>query len=160
MKGIIAIGSRRTTPTFPVAAAVVSDPIVPARYTPESQSKDSTTSGTVSERRPPKTNAEIGTPSGFSHSGSIEGHCAAETVNREFGWAALRPQSGVHSLPCQSISFAGGVSVIPSHQTSPSCVIATFVKIVLLPTIFMQLGLVWSDVPGATPKNPASGLIA
>jgi len=37
---------------------------------------------------------------------------------------------------------------------------ATFVNIVLLLIIAMQLGLVFSDVPGATPKNPDSGLIA
>src|SRR2546422_6311845 len=129
-------------------------------YTPEPQSSASATSGTVSERRPPNTKADIGTPSGFSHSGSIEGHCVAGTVNREFGWAAFLPQSGVHSLPCQSISLAGSTSVIPSHHTSPSGVMATFVNIVLLLIIAMQLGLVLSDVPGATPKNPDSGLIA
>src|SRR2546426_12651619 len=39
------------TPTFPVAAAVVSEPIVAAMYTPEPQSSASATSGTVSERR-------------------------------------------------------------------------------------------------------------
>src|SRR5574342_272797 len=93
-KGIIAMGSRRTTPTLPVAAAVVSDPIVAAIYTPESLSNASVTSGTVSERRPPNRKAEIGTPSGFSHSGSTEGHCDAATVNRALGCAAFLPQSG------------------------------------------------------------------
>src|SRR6266436_6083757 len=90
----------------------------------------------------------------------MEGHCDAGTVNRALGCAAFLPQPGVHSLPCQSMSLAGGVSVIPSHHTSPSGVMATFVNIVLLPIIAMQLGLVFSDVPGATPKNPDSGLIA
>src|SRR5437870_12852004 len=154
------MGSRLTTPTFPVAAAVVSEPIVAAIYTPESQSTASETSGTVSERRPPNTKADIGTPCGFSQSGSIEGHCAAGTVNRALGSAAFLPQPGVHSFPCQSMSLAGGASVIPSHHTSPSGVMATFVNIVLLLIIAMQLGLVFSDVPGATPKNPDSGLIA
>src|SRR6266581_7893448 len=111
-------------------------------------------------RRPPKTKALIGTPLGFSHSGSMEGHWPAGEVKRELGWAAFLPQPGVHSLPCQSVSLAGGVSVIPSHHTSPSAVMATFVKIVLLLIITMQLGLVFSDVPGATPKKPDSGLIA
>jgi len=37
---------------------------------------------------------------------------------------------------------------------------ATLVKIVFVWIIFMQFGLVFSDVPGATPKNPDSGLIA
>src|SRR6266446_9924932 len=159
-KGIIAIGSRLTTPTFPVAAAVVSEPIVAAMYTPASQSRASLPSGIVSERRPPNTKADIGTPSGFSHSESIEGHCDAGTVNRALGCAAFLPQSGVHSFPCQSVSLAGGASVIPSHQTSPSGVMATFVNIVLLLIIAMQLELVLSEVTGATPKNPDSGLIA
>src|SRR5262245_4904104 len=154
------MGSRRTTPTLPVAAAVVSDPMVAAAYTPESQSTASTTSGTVSERRPPKRNAEIGTPCGSSQAESIDGHCEAGTVKRALGCAAFLPQSGVHSLPCQSVSLAGGVSVMPSHQTSPSGVIATLVKMVFFWIIFMQFGLVFSEVPGATPKNPDSGLIA
>jgi len=42
------------------------------------------TSGTVVERRPPNTNASIGTPSGRSQSGSIDGHCEDATVKREF----------------------------------------------------------------------------
>ena len=37
---------------------------------------------------------------------------------------------------------------------------ATFVKMVFFAIIFMQLGLVFSEVPGATPKKPDSGLIA
>src|SRR5260221_6231539 len=128
--------------------------------TPESQSNASVTSGTVSERRPPNRNAEMGTPSGFSHSGSIDGHWEEPTVNRAFESAAFRPQSGVHFWPCQSIRFSGGESVIPSHQTSPSGVRATLVKIVLLLIIAMQFLLVFSEVPGATPKIPDSGLIA
>src|SRR3954447_853096 len=87
----IAIGSRRTTPTFPVIAAVVSEPRVAAMYTPSSQLGASVTSGTVVDRRPPNTNAEIGTPAGSSHFGSIEGHCEAGTVNRALGCAAKRP---------------------------------------------------------------------
>ena len=49
---------------------------------------------------------------------------------------------------------------MPSHHTPPSGVIATFVKIVLRASVIMAFGLVFMDVPGATPKNPASGLIA
>src|SRR5215472_11516913 len=107
-KGSIAKGSRRTSPTLPVAAAVVSDPIVAALYTPSAQLVASTTSGTVSLRRAPKMKADIGTPSGLSHSGSSDGHCVDETVKRALGCAALRPVflpiSGVHGFPCQSVS--------------------------------------------------------
>jgi len=49
---------------------------------------------------------------------------------------------------------------MPSHQMSPSSVRATLVKMVFLPTATMAFGLVSSEVPGATPKNPASGLMA
>src|SRR5882757_11181466 len=135
------MGSRLTTPTFPVAAAVVSEPIVAAIYTPESQSAASETSGTVSERRPPNTKADIGTPCGFSQSESMEGHCDAGTVNRALGCAAFLPQPGVHSLPCQSMSLSGGVRVIPSHHTSPSGVSATLVKITFLLSICIALAL-------------------
>src|SRR5215468_3350048 len=151
-KGSIAKGSRRTSPTLPVAAAVVSEPIVAALYTPSSQLVASTTSGIVSLRRPPKMNADIGTPSGLSHSGSRDGHCVDATVKRAFGCAAVRPESGVHDRPCQSVSFAGGVRVIPSHQTSPSSVNATLVKMTFALSIFIALGFDSYEVPGATPK--------
>ena len=49
---------------------------------------------------------------------------------------------------------------MPSHHTPPSAVTATFVKIVFVAIIAMAFGLVVADVPGATPKTPASGLIA
>ena len=81
-------------------------------------------------------------------------------MNRAFGCAALRPQSGVHGLPVQSVSLAGGSSVMPSHQTSPSSVRATLVKMVFFLIVSIALGLELYDVPGATPKKPFSGLIA
>src|SRR5471032_3244560 len=108
--------------------------------------------------------ALIGTPAGFSQSGSMVGHCDAGAVKRELGCAAFAPvafaMAGVHFLPCQSRHSAGGVSVIPSHHTPPSGVSATLVKIVFFASAAIALGLVFSDVPGATPKKPASGLIA
>src|SRR5213592_518126 len=118
----------------------------------------------VVARRPPKMIALIGTPFGFSQSGSIVGHCEAGAVKRALGWAALTPVSlpisGVQRLPCQSRHSAGGVSVMPSHQTPPSGVSATLVKIVFFESVAMALGFVLAEVPGATPKKPASGLIA
>ena len=41
--------------------------------------------------------------------------------------AAGRPQPGVHFWPVQSMHSAGGSSVLPSHQTSPSGRSATLV---------------------------------
>src|SRR5450631_4083121 len=108
--------------------------------------------------------ALIGTPSGASQFGSIVGHCEAGAVKREFGCAAFAPVclaiSGVQRLPCQSRHSAGGSSVMPSHHTPPSGVSATLVKMVLCESVFIAFGFVWREVPGATPKKPASGLMA
>src|SRR5919199_1419322 len=153
--GSIAIGSKRSLPTSPAAAAVVSTDIVAPRNTPCSQSNASLTSGTTVARRPPNRNASIGTPAGSSHSAAMHGHCAAGVVKRAFGCAAGSPDSGVQSLPCQSIACSGGSPVIPSHQMSPSSVLAQLVKIVLRSTVSIALGLVLCEVFGATPKKPA-----
>src|SRR3977135_2017118 len=115
-------------------------------------------------RRPPKMIALIGTPSGSSQAGSIVGHCEAGAVNRELGCAAFAPVSlaicGVQRFPCQSRHSSGGSSVMPSHHTPPSGVRAKFVKIVFRDSAAIAFGFVFLDVPGATPKKPASGLIA
>src|SRR6266550_2129302 len=115
-------------------------------------------------RRAPNIIALIGTPSGSSHAGSMVGHCEAGAVKRELGCAAVPPASlpirGVQVWPRQSRHSAGGSSVMPSHHTPPSGVRATLVKMVLLESVAIALGLVFCDVPGATPKNPASGLMA
>src|SRR6516162_909940 len=151
--GSIANGSCRNSPTVPSAAAVFSEAILAPRNTPWSQPNDSITSGTVLARRPPNKIAEIGTPAGSSHSGAMIGHWTAGVVNRELGCAAGSGELGVQSRPCQSVRCAGGCSVRPSHHTSPSSVSATLVKMLLAVKVA-------APVPGATPKNPASGLIA
>src|SRR5882724_1470274 len=154
----MAMGSRRTTPTWPVMAAVVSVLIAEPRKTPCAQSKASNTSGITLERREPKMKAEIGTPCGSSQFGAIDGHCWARTVKREFGCAAGVP--GFHGWPCQSTRPAGGSGVSPSHHGSPDGVTATLVKIVLLFTMAVAFGFVFGLVLGATPKKPFSGLMA
>src|ERR671910_1462536 len=128
--GSIAKGSKRSLPTAPAWAAVVSELMIEPRNTPWSQSSDSVTSGTLVARRPPNRMAEIGTPFGSSHSGAIDGHCDAGVVNRALGCAAGASEAGVQSLPFQSVRCAGG-SDRPSHHTSPSSVLATLVKIEL-----------------------------
>src|SRR5919112_2321940 len=100
----MAKGSKRSLPTAPAWAAVVSELMIEPRNTPCSQSKASVTSGTLVARRPPKRIAEIGTPAGSSHSGAIDGHCEAGAVKRAFGWAAGVSLSGVHGLPFQSVA--------------------------------------------------------
>src|SRR6202040_1426563 len=159
-KGSIAKGSRRRLPTAPVAAAVVSEAMIEPRNTPCRQPLDGKTRETTEPRRPPKRMALIGTPAGSSHSGAIAGSWAAGAVKRALGCAAVVPDSGVQSLPFQSVKWAGGCSVMPSHQMSPSSVSAVLVKMQLPSRVRMALGLVWVLVPGATPKNPASGLMA
>ncbi len=153
------MGSKRSWPTAPAAAAVVSEDIWEARNTPCSQSKASDTRGTTFERRPPKRKASIGTPPGSSQFGAMDGHWAAGVVKRALGCAAGFSDSGVQSSPCQSIT-CDGAAERPSHHTSPSSVSAQFVKIEFSVTVATALGFVFSPVPGATPKKPASGLIA
>src|ERR671921_1211262 len=161
MKGSIANGSRRTTPTAPVAAAVVSDESVAPMKTPWFQSRASVTSGIVVLRRPPKRIAEIGTPFGSSYSGARIGHWEIGVQNREFGCDEGSSESGVQSPCFQLVRCAGGSSVIPSHQMSPSSVRATLVKTELpLSMVRIAFGLVSQPVPGATPNRPYSGLSA
>src|SRR6202041_2150916 len=58
--------------------------------------------------------------------------------------------AGVQRLPRQSVNSAGGSSVMPSHQTPPSGVSATFVKMVFVASVAIAFGLVLTLVPGAT----------
>src|SRR6185436_17168635 len=147
-------------PTWPVAAAVVSDPIVAPRNTPWRQSNASNTRGATRARRPPKRIAEIGTPWGSSNRGEIAGHWPAGVVKRELGWAAFDRLPRDQGFPCQSIASIGAGSSAPSHQGVRSGLSATFVKIVFRPIVATMLGLVFELVPGATAKKPASGLTA
>ena len=102
----------------------------------------------------------MGTPAGSCHSAAMAGSWEAGTVKRELGWAAGVSDAGVQSSPFHEVRWAGGSSVIPSHHTSPSSVRAVLVKMELASSVSMALGLVWLLVPGATPKKPASGLMA
>src|SRR5271157_1763935 len=110
------MGSRRTTPTCPAAAVVVSEPSDDALNTPCSQSKPSQTRGTVSDLRPPNRIPEMGTPFGLSNSLDRVGQLKAETVKRELGCATNFPLDGSYGLPCQSSMLSGLVSVRPSHH--------------------------------------------
>src|SRR6185312_3545974 len=103
--------------------------------------------------------AEIGTPRGSRLFSESEGHCAKGAVKRALGCAAFVDDCGVHSFPIQSIPWDGGFPN-PSHHGLPSSVLRTLVNSVLRCVICSALGLVRSLVPGATPKNPASGLSA
>src|SRR5580704_8761144 len=145
--GSIANGSRRTTPTLPAAAAVVSLPSVAPKKTPFIQLKACITSGTVVARRPPKMMALMGTPSGSSENLLRAGLFAAGEVKRELGCAALSGEPFFQGLPVQSVSSSGGSPSMPSHQTVLSLVSATFVKMVSCDTVFIALGFVVALVP-------------
>jgi hypothetical protein len=89
------------------------------------------------------------------------GHCPAGVVKRAFGCAAgPSADSGVQSLPFQSIRCSGVSPDMPSHQTSPSSVFAQLVKMVLRSIVSIAFGFVLRAVLGATPKKPYSGLTA
>src|SRR5262249_23500238 len=118
------------------------------------------TSGAVRARRPPKMNAEIGTPCGSENFGEIDGHWMAGAVKREFGCAAFSVEPFRQALPRQSVRRSGTSPSMPSHHGQPSSVTATLVKIEFARSVAIALRLVLFDVPGATPKKPASGLIA
>src|SRR4029077_4343453 len=144
----------------PLCAAVVSEATEAPTNTPWSQSKDWSTSGAVRARRPPNTSAEMGTPCGSLNLGEMDGHCAAGAVKREFGCAAFSLEPFCHGFPCQSVRRSGTAPSMPSHHGQPSSVTATLVKITFLRRLAIALGFVFDDVPGATPKKPASGLMA
>src|SRR6185503_5096426 len=139
----MANGSWRSAPTAPVAAAVVSLLMIDPRNVPCCHESASLIRGTTPARRPPNRIAEIGTPAGLSHSDEMTGHWRAGAVKRALGWAALRPDAGVHGRRSQSVSSAGGASDICSHHTSPSGVTAQLVKIELARAVRIAFGLLF-----------------
>src|SRR4051812_20358127 len=149
----MAIGSRRSTPTLPVAAAVVSDERVAPRNVPCCQSRPSNTSGMRRCRRAPKIIASIGTPFGLSNSGESVAQFFAGAVKRLFGCAAFSVDDGVHGRPCQSTALAGGGSSCPSHHGGPSGRSATFVKIVSCGIRSIAVEFVLGLVGGAAPQK-------
>uniref|UniRef100_A0A8W7PAT9 Uncharacterized protein n=1 Tax=Anopheles coluzzii TaxID=1518534 RepID=A0A8W7PAT9_ANOCL len=133
--GRIANGSFMMTLALCSAAAVLSLRIDEPTNTPCDHELASYTSGTPWGRRPPNRMAEIGTPSESSHAGSMIGHWPAGAQKRELGWAAgVFDSPSFHGLPSQSvISTSEDTSFsMPSQNTPPSEVDATFVKIVFL----------------------------
>ena len=72
--------------------------------------------------------SEMGTPCGSSANLLSPGLFFIGAVKREFGWAAFSMDPRFHGRPCQSVSSAGMSPSLPSHHTSPSGVMATFVN--------------------------------
>src|SRR5271170_7020801 len=99
-------------------------------------------------RRPPKIMALIGTPFGSSASGAQAGLFFMGAAKRLLACAAGSLPPGIHGRPCQSVRFAGGSLLLPSHQTSKSGVRATLVYMVSREMAAMALGLVSVFVPG------------
>jgi hypothetical protein len=145
----------------PFAAAVVSEPMVAARYTPWAQLKAWNTSGMSCSAAAEDERADRHALRDLPRRGRCDGHWRCRRGEARVRVRGRRGRSpGVQSLPCQSMRCAGGVSVMPSHHTSPSSVSATLVKMQLRVRSPSRWGWSSSLVPGATPKKPASGLIA
>ena len=111
--------------------------------------------------------AESGTPFGASNWSDKHGQLTVGAVNLLLGCAPLMglPSASFISpfqgLPFQSSACFGGFLSKPSHHTvSSSRFSTTFVKIVPFLVDKSALGLDFILVPGATPKNPFSGLTA
>ena len=105
--------------------------------------------------------AEIGTPAGSSHSAAMAGSWLAGAVKREFGCAAgvgdirrplIAPPVRAVRRGLAGEAFPPDVAVIGEGRVREDASWRTSVS-----TAF---GLVAMFVPGATPKKPASGLIA
>ena len=67
-------------------------------------------------------------------------------------------ESGVQSLPRQSIAWSGRSSVIPSHQTSPSSVRAQLVKIEFARSVAIAFGFVFGLVFGRDAEEARLGV--
>src|SRR3954465_1899066 len=78
MNGSMANGSRRTTPTAPVAAAVVSEESVAPMNTPWFQSRAAVTRGIVVLRRRAKKAPRTGAPPGAPGSGARAGEARGD----------------------------------------------------------------------------------
>ena len=79
----------------------------------------------------PLEQALIGTPVPLKNSSLMHGQFSAGAVKRLFGCAPRVPSLPSHTSPFQLRRWPlGGRLVMPSHQTSPSSVSATLVKIV------------------------------
>ena len=128
----MAIGSCLSIPTFPEAAAVVSEDIIDPIKTPLFQFFASYTRGVVYALRPPNIIAEIGTPSGLSNSLLIQGQFLAGAVNLLLGCAPFSVDSfPFQGSPFQLTALDGGFLSSPSHQTVLSSILcATLVNIV------------------------------
>ena len=89
----MANGSKRSLPTSPNAAAVVSELMIEPMKTPWVQSNASRTRGTTPARRPPNMIPSMGTPAGSSHSEAIAGSWLGR--RREAGVGVGRRAAGV-----------------------------------------------------------------
>ena len=112
------------TPTAPAAAAVVSEPIVAALYTPSSTYGRDQRNGVRAARRNKSGNRTLGSSHARIKRRTLRGgHRGQRALVRCL--ATVPPSSGVLALP---VDDAGACFVMPSHHTSPSSVSATLVK--------------------------------
>ena len=160
----MAMGSRRTTPTAPVAAAVVSEAMMEPTNTPLLP-----VAGLVDQRRGLGAAAAeddggdrhaLGIVKLGADAGAVLGRSGEAAVGMRalLGRGLCRSRDG----PSSPSAFSGGFLSRPSHHTVLSSRLwATLVKMVsCLGGSSGRWGWTSSLVPGATPKKPFSGLIA
>ena len=90
--------------------------------------------------------------------GALRGGRGEAGVGMRGVGAGLLPISGVQCSPRQSRHSAGGSSVMPSHQTPPSGVSATLVKMVFCASVAMALGLVLARGAGGDAEEAGLGI--
>jgi len=151
------MGSRRTLPCAPSAAAVISDSHGCAYIDPRTPIECLKYQWHGAGPTAAKNDGADGNPVWIFPRWVNCGHWDAGAVNRALGCAALAPVSaaiwGVHLVPCQLIHSDGGSSVMPSHHTPPSGVSATLVKIVFFRHGSHSVGIGLYRGTGATPKK-------
>jgi len=156
----MANGSRLSCPTLPAAAVVVSLPMIAPRNTPCCQVKASVTSGITEGRRPPKSMALIGTPRRVFPLRGDHRALAGRRGEPRVGMRGLAPAVRRPGPPQPVDERCRLLVGHLLHQTSPFGAMAQLVKIECRPSVSIALAFDFMLVPGATPKNPASGLMA
>ena len=77
------------------------------------------------------------------------------------GWSPVHvPGLAVRVLPACAVPEIDGATVFVGASCAVAVPYAKAASVTAVHNVFMALRFVLSDVPGATPKKPASGLMA
>ena len=149
-----------SAPTFPVAAAVVSEPWSSPGIRHAASSSASFTSGMTTAACAAKENGGDGNAPGVLPFRCDDGALAARNREAGIGMRGLAPARWEsRSAAVQSIRRAVARSCLPTRRRRRRSS-AQLVKIGARDASSSRWDWIFKLVPGATPKNPASGLIA